>query len=478
MLKSTYPPFPVLLVDDEEEILKSFTLALRTSGINNIMMCRDERKLEEFLKRLDASVVLLDLNLPHIPGQVLLKTISENYPHVSVIVITGNTEIETAVECMKSGAFDYMVKPVEKSRLVSGVKRAIELKEMRHQIQILRNTFVQKDVRHAEVFDNIVTRNSVMLSLFRYAECIAQSPEPVMITGETGVGKELMARAIHELSGRVGEFVAVNVAGVDDNVFSDTLFGHVKGAYTSAEGARKGMVERASGGTLLLDEIGDLAHNTQVKLLRLLQEGEYFPLGSDVAKRCEARVIVTTNKEVSKLQNPELFRKDLYYRLFTHHIHIPPLRDRLDDLPLLVDHFVAQAARELGKPRPTYSDELLTLLSNYHFPGNVRELRTMIYDAMGAHRTGQLSLRRFLLRMETSPDQRDSMKCSKFRPESSVLLFADKLPTIHQATLMLIKEALKRAKGNQSMAARMLGISRQRLARQLKYMKRADLQAN
>ncbi|RLB34210.1 MAG: sigma-54-dependent Fis family transcriptional regulator, partial [Deltaproteobacteria bacterium] len=321
--KNRFPLHPILIVDDEEEILRSFSIALRTGGITNILTCQDSRDVPYLLMEKDPAVILLDLGMPHMSGQELLQQIVEDFPHVPVIVITGNTEVEVAVECMKARAFDYMVKPVEKSRLISGVKRAIELNDLRKQVQILRETFAQRDLENPDAFSEIVTRNQVMLSLFRYAECIAPSPEPVLITGETGVGKELMARAIHKLSGRLGQLVAVNVAGVDDNVFSDTLFGHVKGAYTGAEAMRKGMVEQASGGTLLLDEIGDLSVASQVKLLRLLQENEYFPLGSDVAKISDARVIVTTNKDLGKLRESGDFRKDLYYRLSIHQIHIP-----------------------------------------------------------------------------------------------------------------------------------------------------------
>ncbi len=470
--KNRFPLHPILIVDDEEEILRSFSIALRTGGITNILTCQDSRDVPYLLMEKDPAVILLDLGMPHISGQELLHQIVEDFPHVPVIVITGNTEVEVAVECMKARAFDYMVKPVEKSRLISGVKRAIELNDLRKQVQILRETFAQRDLENPDAFSEIVTRNQVMLSLFRYAECIAPSPEPVLITGETGVGKELMARAIHKLSGRLGQLVPVNVAGVDDNVFSDTLFGHVKGAYTGAEGMRKGMVDQASGGTLLLDEIGDLSVASQVKLLRLLQENEYFPLGSDVAKISDARVIVTTNKDLGKLRESGDFRKDLYYRLSIHQIHIPPLRERMDDLPLLLEHFLDQAAQDLNKPKPSYPDELFRLLHSYEFPGNIRELRTMVYDAVGAHSSGPLSIKRFKMRMEGSRMSNFSYSYKyDQRRGSGPFFLMENLPTLDQATRLLIDEALKRTNGNQSMAARMLGISRQRLARHLKSMR-------
>ena len=205
----------------------------------------------------------------------------------------------------------------------------------------------------------------------------------------------MIAKAVHLLSNRKGEFVPVNVAGLDENVFTDTLFGHKKGAFTGADRARIGLVEQASGGTLFLDEIGDLSADLQVKLLRLLQEGEYFPLGSDVTKRSDARVVVATNQELQTLQESGKFRKDLYYRLCAHHVHIPPLRERREDLPLLAEHFLEKSSEALGKKKPTPPKELFILLSSYHFPGNIRELKSMIWDAVSYHKIGKLSLDAF-----------------------------------------------------------------------------------
>jgi len=202
-----------------------------------------------------------------------------------------------AVKCMQHGAFDYMLKPVEKSRLVGGVKRAVELRELQRENQLLKAHVLSDKLEKPEAFSEIITVSTGMRSIFQYVEAIANSPRPVLITGETGVGKELVAKAVHTLSSREGDFLPVNVAGLDDHVFADTLFGHNKGAFTDAREARNGLIERAAGGTLFLDEIGDLSSTSQVKLLRLLQEGEFFPLGSDVAKRSDARIVVATNQD-------------------------------------------------------------------------------------------------------------------------------------------------------------------------------------
>jgi DNA-binding NtrC family response regulator len=464
----SYASPTVLLVDDEIEILKSFEITLRAGGIKNVMVCQDSRNVLHLLSRQEVGVLLLDLTMPFISGEELLSVIVQDFPDIPVIVITGNSEVDTAVQCMKAGAFDYMVKPAEKSRLVSGVRRAIDIWELQHENQVLKERMLTGRLENPGAFSEIITNNKSMASLFQYVEAVAPSPQPVLVTGETGVGKELMAKAIHTLSNRPGSFVSVNVAGIDDNIFSDTLFGHVKGAFTGADQIRKGLVETAAGGTLLLDEIGDLKPDSQAKLLRLLQEREYFPLGSDLSKITDARVIVTTNQDLKVQQKSGCFRKDLYYRLHLHSIHIPPLRERLDDLSLLVDHFLETASHALGKKKPSLPDELALLLFNYHFPGNIRELQSMIYDAVSNNKSTRLSMDRFKVNMNQERSM-SRIDMHRFSPENNFGDFSSgSLPTLEQANKSLIEEAMKRSRNNQSMAARLLGISRQRLARHLK----------
>jgi transcriptional regulator with PAS, ATPase and Fis domain len=357
---------------------------------------------------------------------------------------------------------------VEKSRLVGGVIRAIELRELQRENKLLKAHVLSDKLEYPEAFSEIITCSRGMRSIFQYIEAISASPRPLLITGETGVGKELVARAVHTISGRKGGFIPVNVAGLDDNVFADTLFGHKKGAFTGADHARNGLLEQASEGTIFLDEIGDLSATSQVKLLRLLQDGEFFPLGSDVAKRSDARIVVATNQDLEERQVSGAFRKDLYYRLYDHHIHIPPLRDRKEDLPLLLEHFLNKASESLGKKKPTPPPELITLLSNHNFPGNVRELESMIFDAVSNHRSGKLSMdlfKRHIFR-EEQPIVTDSEQCLD---EVDVpISFSQKLPTLKQAERFLVAEAMRRAEGNQSIAAMSLGISRQALNKRLK----------
>jgi DNA-binding NtrC family response regulator len=306
-----------------------------------------------------------------------------------------------------------------------------------------------------------------MQAIFRYVEAISCSREPVLITGESGTGKELVARAIHRLCAPDAPWQAVNVAGLDDNVFADTLFGHVKGAFTSADQPRGGLIEQAAGGVLFLDEIGDLSHASQVKLLRLLQEGEYYPLGSDRARKMNVRVVAATNQELEAKIADNAFRKDLYYRLKAHHVQIPPLRERREDIPLLLDHFLDEAALGLGRKKPALPPALFDLLATYHFPGNVRELRAMVFDALSQHDSGVLSLHRFDQAIGYKPAASGRVQGTGVA-DDTVLSVSGRFPTLKQTGELLVREAMRRANGNQTQAAKLLGISRPGLIKRLR----------
>jgi DNA-binding NtrC family response regulator len=466
MKVSLYPSLPVLMVDDEAQALDSFETALLLASINNIIRCQDSRDVMPLLSTQEIEVLLLDLSMPHLSGEELLSLVTKDFPEIPVIIITGSNDVETAVACMKSGAFDYMVKPVEKSRLISGVKRAIELRELQRENRLLKARVLSGQMEHPEAFSEIITDSEAMRSIFQYIEAISNTPQPVLITGETGVGKELVARVIHKLSNRKGDFVPINVAGLDDNIFADTLFGHKKGAFTGADQPRSGMIEQASGGTLFMDEIGDLSPASQVKLLRLLQDGEFFPLGSDIVKHSDARVVVATNQNLQALQESGKFRKDLFYRLRAHHIHIPPLRDRYEDLPVLVHHFLEKASKTLGKEKPSPPEELSALLSTYSFPGNIRELESMIFDAVTSSKTETLSLELF-----TSYIHQDkSVVKTKATGQSDVAsTLKEKMESIsHMTEKQMITDALSKTNQNRTKAAKLLGISRRTLQNKIK----------
>lgn len=464
---------PVLLVDDEPHITRVSKLALQSSGLTEVVAINDSTEVLPFLARVRVAVIVLDLHMPGISGAELLPVIIKEYPQTPVILMTANDEIYTVVECMKMGAFDYLAKPVDNGRLINSVRKALALADLSTELESLKQRLLSDNIEHPAAFAELITNNKKMRSLFQYVEVVAGTRQPIMITGETGTGKELISRAIHALSGATGPFVALNVAGLDDNMFSDTLFGHKRGAFTGADQAREGMIAKAAGGTLFLDEIGDLGEASQIKLLRLLQEKEYYPVGSDMLMKSNARVVMATNRDLQKQIAAGKFRNDLYYRLCAHQVQIPPLRERLDDLPLLLNHFLSLAADSLNKKKPTAPAELVTLLSVYNFPGNVRELEAMVFDAVARHGSGILSMDSFRavigderpqlnLTVETTPRPLDQ------DPLSAIF---GHFPTIKEIEDYMINEALTRAKGNQGIAANILGMGRQTLNKRLQLKK-------
>ncbi len=466
---SLYPDFKVLLVDDEISFLRSLSLTIeRLGGINNQECCNDSLKVVDILAKGDVGLVLLDLNMPNLSGKDLLEIIGQDYPEIGVIVISGINQIDQAVECIKLGAREYFVKTDEEVRIVQGVLKAIQFIEMGKEYRDIRKRLLNNSLDHPEAFGEIVTNDKGMKGVFQYLESVSGSQQPILITGESGVGKELIVKAVHSLSEAAGPLVSVNVAGLDDTVFSDTLFGHVPGAFTGANEIRTGMVEKSVNGTLFLDEIGDLNIASQIKLLRLLQNGEYFPLGSDRPKRLKSRIIVATNQDLIANQESGEFRKDLYYRLYTHHVEIPPLRHRKGDIPLLLNYFLEEAAGSLQKKVPRYPRELNTLLSNYHFPGNVRQLESMVYDAVSTHKGRMLSLDTFKMKMG---EMTASSVLPAERKEDQTIFMPDKpLPNIRNIADYLVSEAMNRAEGNQSIACKLIGISQPALSKRLKKM--------
>ena len=463
MTNAQYLTEPVLLIDDEEAWLRSFSMTLRAAGITNVHTCADSREGTAQAVSLSAALVVLDLTMPHLSGIDVLRQLAEACPGTPVVMLTGMNEIDAAVACMREGAFDFYVKTAETERLVGGVKRALELQQLRRENSRLKNGMLDDALQHPEAFDAIITASQRIWGIFKYLEAVSASPMAVLIAGETGVGKELFAQAVHRVSGRSGRFVPVNAAGLDEQVFSDTLFGHVKGAFTGADLARPGLIEQAAGGTLFLDEIGDLDAAAQIKLLRLLQEGEYYPIGSDVARKSDARIVAATNRDLRALCDTGVFRKDLYFRLQTHRVEIPPLRERREDVAPLLEYFLDEAAALLGKKRPSAPRELAALLKTYYFPGNVRELRSMVVDAVTHHPGGILSMARF------KDHIRHVAPLAEIAPGPGAgVTFGETLPTLKENSELLIEEALRRADGNQAIAAEMLGISRQALNKRLR----------
>jgi DNA-binding NtrC family response regulator len=463
---------PILLVDDEFQLLLFYRKALEQAGFKEIFALDDSRQVMPFLEKQLPALIVLDYSMPFLKGKDLLVKIKEEYPQIPVIFVTAVAELETAVECMRLGAVDYLLKPFDRERMLTSIHRALEMDALQKQVTSLTQYLLSAELKNKKAFAHIITTSPKMLAIFKYIEVIAPSPYPILLTGETGCGKELLAKAIYYAGESENNFVAVNVAGLDDTMFSDTLFGHKKGAFTGAEALREGLISQAAGGILFLDEIGDLSQASQVKLLRLLQEHEYYPLGSDTVSKTDARIICASNHDLKQLVLQGVFRKDLFFRLSVHHIEVPPLREKPEDIPLLVLHFLAESAAFLKKKAPTPPAELFPLLASYPFPGNVRELQTMVNDALFRHSGRILGLESF---KKTIAERRAELNVPLLpaaRPGDTSSPFGDQLPTMKQAEAYLMQRAMAIAKDNQGIAASLLGITRQALNKRLSRKKR------
>jgi DNA-binding NtrC family response regulator len=481
-MSSVYSTSPILLVDDDPRVLHATEVMLRCGGFSEIVLCEDGRAVAGLMVRSRPDLVVLDLIMPRVGGVEICDMLMRDHPDVPVVIVTGNANIETAVTYMKKGAFDYLVKPVSNDKLVAVVRRALEFRQLRRENDALKEQFLRSDVESPGAFEEFRSRHPAMLALFRYAEAVAKDRAPILITGETGVGKEVMVRSLYRLGRYEGEMIGVNIAGLDDSAFSDTLFGHCKGAFTGADGEREGLIKRAERGLLYLDEVGDLSQELQVKLLRLLQEREYYPLGADRPLKSSCRMAFSTNVDLAEMTKDGRFRRDLYYRLSHHCLHIPPLRERLEDVPALTQALLSRRAREYAQSVPRLTPAALALLGSYDYPGNVRELEAMLNVAVTQRPNGQ-TLGPALFESHIEGERRRrvfALPATDIRPDAPecdpVVPFASQdwshtekpLPTLKEASELLIREALRRSQNNQALAARMLGVSRQALNRRLR----------
>jgi DNA-binding NtrC family response regulator len=482
----------VLLVDDTPANLELLSEILTEDGFD-VRPAKSGGLALMSARTITPDLVLLDIMMPGMDGYEVCRLLKEDERtrDVPVIFISALEETVDKVKAFDAGGVDFISKPFQAAEVLARVRTHLALRRVqtkleeqnarleqeiaeRQKAEVELSRFqahlegiLEKKLRHPEAFKSIVSQSEKMRSVFQYIEALACSSEPVLITGESGVGKELIARAIHDVCQPQQPWVPVNIAGLDDNVFADTLFGHVKGAFTGADHVRAGMIEKAAGGTLFLDEIGDLSPVSQIKLLRLIQEKEFMPLGSDTPQKVHARIVVATNVDLDQKQKTGAFRKDLYFRLCTHRIEIPPLRERKEDIPILLDHLLTEAAREMDKKKPTPPSELPLLLSNYPFPGNVRELRAMVFNAVSMHGGRTLSMESFKKSMGIF--RKDPVSEDAFH-ERPLLTFHERLPTLREAADLLVREAIARTRGNQSMAARLLGITQPALSSRLKKM--------
>jgi len=453
----------VLVVDDEPGILAKVSLLLASSDIQQVVTLSDSRQVLAFLQENQIATVIVDWVMPNITGGELLQRITADYPQIPVIVMTAMGDVDTAVNCMRAGAFDFLTKPVDPNRLVASVRKALQVSELGNQNRILKDYLLADRLGNPDAFAGIITHSKKMRAIFQYIEAIASSRQPVLITGETGVGKELLARAVHSVSGVSGPFISLNAAGLDDFMFSDTLFGHKKGAFTGADSKRDGLISAAAGGTLFLDEIGDMNLASQIKLLRLLQEREYYRMGSDLLLKSDARVVAASNMDFTVLRAAGKFRNDLYFRLCAHEFRVPPLRERLEDVAPLVNYFVSSIAQEQKKQVPAVSPGLIDSLSQCSFPGNVRELYNQVHHAVTCNEGHMLEAGDFA-GIKPVPVRTPPLTDAK----NPLMAVFGKFPTVFQVEEYLIAEAMRLTGGNQTAAAEMLGLARPTLNKRLK----------
>ncbi|WP_239026774.1 sigma-54-dependent transcriptional regulator [Geomonas oryzisoli] len=453
----------MLLVDDEPGILTEVSLLLASSDIPGVATISDSRRVMPYVREHKVSAVILDWVMPNVTGAEILQSLTVEHSEIPVIVMTAMGDVETAVSCMRQGAFDFLTKPVDPNRLVASAKKALQVSELGKQNRMLKDYLLADTLGNPDAFAGIITTSKKMRGIFQYIEAIAGSRLPVLITGETGVGKELLARAVHDVSGVPGPFISLNAAGLDDFMFSDTLFGHKKGAFTGADSKRDGLISAAAGGTLFLDEIGDLNLASQIKLLRLLQEREYYRLGSDLLLKSDARIVAASNMDFAALRAAGTFRNDLYFRLCAHEFRVPPLRERLEDMEALVDYFAHQIAAQQGKPVPRVPHNVIAALQQCRFPGNVRELYNMVHHAVTCNEGAPLSVSDFP--GVAAVPVRATQPVDWGNP---LLSLFGKFPTVVQVEEYMIAEAMKITNGNQTQAAELLGLTRPTLNKRLK----------
>jgi len=370
----------ILIVDDEEDILQSFEVILEDEGYN-VKTVSQVKKALELLKNEDFDLVLSDMRMPEMTGEEFLIQMRKFNKITSFIVMTAYGTIENAVRCMKEGAFHYITKPVDFNdpKVWKLIEEAVEKAKILKENQKLKH---ELDIRKSDI-DFIITRNPTMLSIIEFVKKIAPFDNTVLIYGESGVGKELIARGIHELSPRKGKpFIAVNCANISGELMEAEFFGYKKGAFTGATGDKKGILEKADGGTVFLDEIGEVPFDIQAKFLRFLESKEIRRVGDEKSIKVDVRIVAATNRDLKKMVNEGQFRDDLYYRIGGFKIEIPPLRERKDDIPLLVKHFIDEHNRKYNKNVVGIKPDALEILIKYDWPGNIRQLESIISKAI------------------------------------------------------------------------------------------------
>jgi two-component system response regulator AtoC len=452
----------VLVVDDEENIRLVLRTLLRKHGYDVEIADSGEAALKA-LDSFDPDVILTDVRMPKISGLDLLAALKAKQHPATVIVMSAYGNVDLAIEAMKAGAYDYVGKPFKPDEIVLALRKAEERESLRRENRALREQVSQNNQ-----FESILAKSKEMVEIFRTITKIAEFKTTVLVTGESGTGKELVARAVHSRSTarKGGPFVAINCGAIPENLLESELFGHKKGAFTDATSDRRGLFEEATGGTLFLDEIGELPGNLQVKLLRVLQEEHIRRLGDTRDVKVDVRIIAATHRDLSADVKAGRFREDLFYRIHVLAIHVPPLRERRDDVGLLVDHFIARNNARLGTDIRGVSGEARKLLLEYAWPGNVRELENTIERAMVLGETNVLEVTDLPERIRSALDPVQVQLASG---ELSIKKTSAAIEEI------LIRRALQKTKGNRTRAADLLEISHRALLYKIKDYKITDL---
>jgi two-component system response regulator AtoC len=446
----------ILIVDDEESFRHMLSVILIKEGYE----VDTSSNGEEALQKATASTfdhILCDVRMPRMDGLAFLREIKKTGMETTITVMSAYGTVDTAIEAMKLGAYDYISKPFKPDEIILTLRKAEEREQLRKENQLLR-----KEVAKEYSFENIVSKNEGMLKIFDVIKKVAHYKSTVLITGESGTGKELVARALHYNSDRSpNPFIAVNCGAIPENLLESELFGHAKGAFTDAIRTKKGLFEEADGGTLFLDEIGDLPGQLQVKLLRVLQDGEIRRVGESKPIKIDVRIVAATVKDLPKEVNEGRFREDLFYRLNVLPLHIPPLRERKEDIPLLIHHFIGKYNQAMNKNVNGVDHKAMETLMSYRWYGNVRELENTIERAIVLSEKNDIEAENLPIEIQTR---------SKEEPQPEIL--PDEEYSIKKASksleINLIKKALKKTKGNHTHAARLLEISHRALLYKIK----------
>lgn len=440
--------FTLLIIDDEKNIREGLGANFEMEGYN-VKLAENGQQGLEFISKGDIDLVITDLKMPGISGEEVLRKVTTETPGIPVIVLTGHGSIDSAVDAMRNGAYDFLTKPLNLDQLTMIVKRALQARELS-----LQHKQLKKEVEKDMAFDKMIGKSAEMQKVFEMIKKVASSKASVLITGESGVGKEVVADAIHKLSPRKDhQCIKVHCAALSETLLESELFGHEKGAFTGADNLVKGRFELAHESSIFLDEIGEINPSVQIKILRVLQEKAFERVGGQETINVDVRIIAATNRVLEEEVKKGTFREDLYYRLNVIHIHVPPLRERKDDIPLLVASFLEEFAVENGKNIKGIDSQAKSAIYNYNWPGNIRELRNCIESAVVMCSGEEIKL-------EDLPPT-----VSKSAGDQSINIPAN--ATLDEAEKIIILQTLAANKNNKSKTADLLGIGRKTLHRKL-----------